>query len=59
VKLGNMAIGYQPVSHKSVVIKDNYIMGGLEGLSVYRWDTARVTDLKTLPSQRGTFIMDP
>jgi len=54
-----MAIGYQPVSHKSVVIKDNYIMGGHEGLSVYRWDTARVTDLKTLPSQRGTFIMDP
>ena len=43
VNLGNMAIGYQPASHKSVVIKDNYIMGGHEGLSVYRWDTATVT----------------
>ncbi|MQA28733.1 MAG: hypothetical protein GEU82_02685 [Luteitalea sp.] len=43
VNLSNMGLGYQPVAHKSVVVKDNYIMGGHQGLTVERWDAATVT----------------
>jgi hypothetical protein len=43
VNLSNLGLGYAPVTHKSLTVKDNYIMGGHAGLTVDKWDTATVT----------------
>jgi hypothetical protein len=58
VNLSNMGLGYQPVSHKSLVVQNNYVMGGNQALTVDRWDTATVTGNTLYATQDPTSSTD-